>query len=222
MKSRKNSMDTDTLNFKKSSGLIPVIVQDARTGFVLMQGWMNREALDKTKAQGTVTFFSRSKKRLWTKGETSGNFLRVKNILADCDRDCLLIKAIPSGPVCHTGQETCFGETKTAEDTQYPAGNKQPGDELLFLGELEQLLRKRKTADPEKSYTSMLLASGPKRIAKKLGEEAVELVLEADNNDDKRFIEEAADLLYHLDVLLISRSLGLRDIVRELKNRHKS
>lgn len=215
-------MDTEILDFNKSGGLIPAIVQDARTNLVLMQGWMNREALVKTKAEGTVTFYSRSKKRLWTKGETSGNFMQVKEILADCDRDCLLIKVIPSGPVCHTGEATCFGEPKkVTQAEQHDAEQARPGDDLLFLEELEQLLKTRKTADPEKSYTSKLLGSGHKRIAKKLGEEAVELVLEADNNDDQRFIEEAADLLYHLDVLLISRGLGFRDVVRELKARHK-
>ncbi len=214
-------MDTDNIQFSKSGGLIPVVIQDTRTNIVLMQGWMNREALEKTKAESVVTFFSRSKKRLWTKGETSGNYLKVNQILVDCDKDCLLIKVIPSGPVCHTGQETCFGETNAADEVKYSGANKQPNDELLFLGQLEELLNKRKNADPAKSYTSRLLAAGHKQIAKKLGEEAVELVLEAQNNDDKRFIEEAADLLYHLDVLLISRELGFRDIVTELKTRHK-
>lgn len=209
------------MDFNKSGGLIPAIVQDDRTGLILMQAWMNREALEKTMANGILTFYSRSKERLWTKGETSGNFLELKSIHSDCDRDCLLIKVLPTGPACHTGQESCFGESNAAKKERQASGDRLATEELLFLAKLEQVLRDRKKSDPEKSYTAMLLASGMKQIAKKLGEEAVELVLEAQNQDNKRFIEEAADLLYHLEVLLIARDLGIKDIVSELKQRHK-
>lgn len=182
--------------------MLPVVVQDETTGRVLMQAWMNPDALAATQASGKVTFFSRSKNRLWTKGETSGNFLYVKKILTDCDRDSLLVMADPVGPACHLGTESCF--------------NPPP-----FLEYLENLLKGRMTADPEKSYTARLFAGGPKRIAKKLGEEAVELALEAENGTQDRFIEETADLIYHLSVLMISRGISWKQITEALEKRHR-
>ncbi len=202
-------MDPETLNFSKGGGLIPAIVQDAASGSVLMQAYMNRDALNRTLSTGKVTFFSRSKQKLWTKGETSGNYLLLGEILADCDRDCLLIRARPQGPACHTGQNSCFGVQ--AEDDR---------PSLLFLHTLENLLRDRKNADPGSSYTARLLAEGPKKIAKKLGEEAVEVVLEAEQGSRERLIEEAADLVYHLSVLLLSRELSWEDVAAELEKRH--
>ncbi len=215
-------MNPDELNFAKGNGLLPVIAQDAETGRVLMQAYMNKEALEKTQASGKLTLFSRTKKRLWTKGETSGNVLRVKELLADCDSDCLLAKVEPAGPACHTGQDTCFGEENrhgVAEEQKPPDGDQATS--VSFLASLEDFLRKRQTADPAESYTARLFAKGVKHIAKKLGEEAVEVVLESEAGERQRFVEEAADLLYHLDVLLIAKGLGLADIVHELKTRHK-
>jgi phosphoribosyl-AMP cyclohydrolase / phosphoribosyl-ATP pyrophosphohydrolase len=220
-------MDTDKLNFNKSGGLIPVIAQDALSGKVLMQAYMNRQALEQTLSEGRLTLFSRSKNRIWTKGETSGNFMMVTDILPDCDKDCLLIKVTPSGPACHTGQDTCFGESN-------PLGVVRPGGEadiqgnqnaagaFLFLEKLEQLLKERKLSDPQKSYIAQLFAAGTKQIAKKLGEEAVELVLEAERGEPQRFIEEAADLVYHLSVLLLSRDMEWEDLIHELQKRHGS
>lgn len=215
----RNIMDPNTLNFGKSGDLLPVIVQDDFTHRVLMQAWMNKEALVQTMDTGKLTFFSRSRNRLWTKGETSGNVLFLTKIMTDCDKDCLLVKARPAGPACHTGDDTCFGEeNKSAEIIQKAVEG--DNDRLGFLNELERLLIGRKTADPSTSYTARLFKAGPKRIAKKLGEEVVELVLEAETGERQRFIEEAADLLYHLDVLLIARGMGWKEVVRELRNRH--
>jgi phosphoribosyl-AMP cyclohydrolase / phosphoribosyl-ATP pyrophosphohydrolase len=193
-------------NFEKLSGLLPAVVQDAVTDKVLMLGFMNPEAYDKTLESGLVTFFSRSRKQLWTKGETSGNFLRVKEILTDCDNDTLLIKALPDGPVCHTGADTCFNEMN------------QPGIE--FLQKLEAVIESRRDAGEKESYTARLLAGGPRKAAKKVGEEAVELAMEADNPDTDRFLDEAADLVYHLQVLLAARNLKLGDVGRVLAQRH--
>lgn len=212
-------MNTEKLNFDKSGGLLPVVAQDAETNIVLMQGWINREALAKTMESGKLTFFSRSKNRLWTKGESSGNFLLVKDILADCDNDCLLAKVEPAGPACHTGQDTCFGEDNTLAGRKAADKEDEHGG-LAFLDELESILRSRQSADPSISYTARLFASGPGRIAKKVGEEAVELILEAESGDRQRFVEEAADLLYHMDVLLIHRGMGWKDVVDELRVRH--
>ncbi len=212
-------MDLNKLKFHKAGGLIPVIVQDNATNIVLMQAWMNREALEKTMESGKLTFFSRSRKRLWTKGESSGNFLLLKDMLADCDNDCLLAKVVPAGPACHTGEDTCFGE-ENPSIRNHQKGINSDEDSLGFLGELERLLEGRKTADPSKSYTAKLFGSGTKRIAKKVGEEAVELILEAENGDQQRFTEEAADLLYHMNVLLIHRGMGWKDVVNELRKRH--
>lgn len=196
------------LDFDKLNGLIPAVVQDAATDKVLMVGFMNREALEKTRQTGMVTFYSRTRRQIWTKGETSRNYLRVKDIIADCDGDTLLVKALPDGPVCHTGNDTCFNEV-----------NQQ---NLSFLNTLEGIIESRKDQLPNESYTAKLLNAGVKRIAKKVGEEAVELVLEAENPDDKRFLSEAADLLYHLQVLLAARNLSLTDVSSTLKVRHTS
>jgi phosphoribosyl-ATP pyrophosphohydrolase/phosphoribosyl-AMP cyclohydrolase len=195
------------LDFEKSGGLIPVIVQDAKTAKVLMLGYMNSEALEKTKAENRVTFFSRSKNRLWTKGETSGNFLEVVSITEDCDNDTLLIKANPRGPVCHKGSDTCFNETNPSN--------------ALFLEHLENIIHDRKNNPSAKSYTSELFAKGINKIAQKVGEEAVELVIEAKDNNKELFIGEAADLLYHYLVLLAAKDLTLSDVIKKLEERHK-
>lgn len=193
------------VDFKKyADGLAPVIVQDANTSVVLMLGYMNEDALKKTTDCGQVTFFSRSKNRLWTKGETSGNFLHVKNILIDCDEDAILIKAVPSGPVCHTGADTCFNEK----------------NERSFLKELQGLISDRKKELPENSYTTSLFEKGVNAIAQKVGEEAVEVVIEALGNDDERFRNESADLLFHFLVLLEQKNIPLSEIEQVLKNRH--
>jgi phosphoribosyl-AMP cyclohydrolase / phosphoribosyl-ATP pyrophosphohydrolase len=223
------ALDPGTIDFGKGGGLVPVIVQDAASGKVLMQAFMDADALAVTQSSGRVTFFSRSKNRLWTKGESSGNYLEVKNILADCDRDCLLVLAEPSGPTCHTGTESCFdgeqGEAPPAPSfaaTPAAAISQYTRSPFEFLAYLENLLSERRHADPETSYTARLLAGGPKRIAKKLGEEAVELALEAEHGEPERFREEAADLVYHLSVLLVSKGMGWKEVLEELEKRHKS
>ncbi|MDR1779703.1 MAG: bifunctional phosphoribosyl-AMP cyclohydrolase/phosphoribosyl-ATP diphosphatase HisIE [Tannerella sp.] len=195
------------LNFDKSGGLIPAIIQDAQTGSVLMLGFMNQEAYNKTLEIKKVTFFSRTRQCLWTKGETSGNYLHVVDILVDCDNDTLLIKARPDGPVCHTGEDTCFGEKN--------------GEGVCFLAYLQDFIERRYHEMPEGSYTTSLFRDGVNRMAQKVGEEAVETVIEATNGTDERFIYEASDLIYHLIVLLTSKGYSLKDIANELKNRHK-
>ncbi len=200
------------MDFEKLNGLIPVIIQDANTDTVLMLGFMNSEALDRTREEGKVTFFSRTKNRLWTKGEESGNFLHVVEILEDCDKDTLLIKANPAGPVCHTGSETCFNEKNIASPD--PEG-------LSFIAQLQQLIHKRKIEMPEGSYTTSLFNAGINKIAQKVGEEAVELVIEAKDNNDELFLNEAADLLYHLLVLLTAKGKDIKDVVAVLEQRHK-
>ncbi len=192
---------------KDSAGLIPAIIQDAETGKVLMLGYMNQEAYEKTKAEGLVSFFSRSRQTLWTKGETSGNFLHVVSIAEDCDHDTLLIKVHPDGPVCHTGTDTCWGETNEAED-------------VMFLKELQDFIEKRHQEMPEGSYTTSLFKKGTNKIAKKLGEEAVECVIGATSGDDENFIYESADVLYHLIVLLTHKGYRIEDVARELRSRH--
>jgi len=194
------------IDFGKGGGLVPVVVQDYSTLNVLMLGYMNQEAFDKTQSSGLVCFYSRSKGRLWTKGETSGNFLKVKKILVDCDNDTLLIKAEPQGPVCHTGADTCFDED-----------NKQG---IEFLSFLEDFLRKRKGEMPEGSYTTSLFKLGSSKIAQKVGEEAVELVIEAMLKNDENFLNEAADLVYHFIILLLDRGYGLGDVSKILETRH--
>ena len=194
------------IDFDKSNGIVPAIVQDANTCKVLMLGYMNEAALNKTKEFGKVTFFSRSKQRLWTKGETSGNELLTKEILTDCDNDTILIKAVPTGPVCHTGSDTCFEERNT--------------NSLMFLNQLENIIEKRKINPSEKSYTSTLFKEGTSKIAQKVGEEATEVVIEAMQNDIPAFKEECADLLFHLMVLINSMDLSLEDVINTLSKRH--
>lgn len=188
------------------NGLIPAIIQDSETRKVLMLGFMNREAYDRTMESGKVTFYSRSKKRLWTKGEESGNFLRVVSVKADCDDDTLLIEVNPAGPVCHTGTDTCWGEK-----------NEEP---LMFLKLLQDFIDKRREEMPEGSYTTSLFREGINKIAQKVGEEAVETVIEATNGTDERLIYEGADLIYHLIVLLASKGYRIEDLARELSDRH--
>ena len=196
-----------TLDFEKMGGLIPAIVQDNNTNKVVMLGFMNEEALEQTLSSGKVTFFSRTKNRLWMKGETSGNTLSVVSITPDCDNDTLLIKAIPAGPVCHLGTDTCFGE-KNEED-------------IMFLKYLQNFIERRRHEMPEGSYTTTLFQKGINRMAQKVGEEAVETVIEATNGTEDRLIYEASDLIYHLIVLLTSKGLRIDDLARELKKRHK-
>lgn len=193
------------IDFSKSGGLVPVVIQDALTLQVLMVGYMNEEALEKTQKEGKVTFFSRSKNRLWTKGETTGNWLVVDEILTDCDNDTILIKAFPQGPTCHTGSTSCFGEK--------PAKG--------FIYELEKVIEQRITENPEGSYTSRLFSRGVNKVAQKVGEEAVELVIEAKDDNIDLFSNEAADLLYHFLILLKTKNLKLEDIESVLLNRHK-
>lgn len=195
-----------TLDFSKMDGLVPAIIQDDKTQKVLMLGFMNEEAYNKTKETGKVTFWSRTKNRLWTKGETSGNFLNVVSMEADCDNDTLLIKVTPTGPVCHTGADTCWGEK-----------NENP---LAFLGELQRFIEKRYEEMPEGSYTTSLFQSGVGRMAQKVGEEAVESVIEAMACNNERLIYEASDMIYHLMVLLTSKGLKFEDLATELQKRH--
>ncbi len=199
----------DTLDWDKSQGLLPAVVQDTQDGAVLMLGYMNREALAATQASGRVTFYSRSKQRLWTKGETSGHFLEVRAIAADCDGDALLILAHPLGPVCHRGTRTCFGEDAPQTAAQ-PYG---------FLGVLTQTIRQRIDARPPGSYTAKLLDEGPRRIAQKVGEEGLELALASVAQGDEEVIGEAADLLYHVVLLLEAKGLSLARVVAELATR---
>ena len=194
------------LDFDKMNGLIPAIIQDNYTQKVLMLGFMNKEAYEKTVETGKVTFFSRTKNRLWTKGEESGNFLDVVSVKADCDNDTLLIMANPQGPVCHKGTDTCWGE-KNEQD-------------IMFLKELQDFIDKRHEEMPEKSYTTSLFKAGVNKMAQKVGEEAVETIIEACNGTDERLIYEGADLLYHLIVLLTSKGYRIEDLARELKERH--
>ena len=195
------------LDFKKMDGLIPAIIQDSYTAKVLMLGFMNEEAYQKTVDTKKVTFYSRTRKTLWTKGETSGNFLNVVSIAEDCDQDTLLIKVIPEGPVCHTGADTCWGEE-----------NKQ---DILFLSYLQDFICKRYNEMPEGSYTTSLFQKGINRMAQKVGEEAVESVFEATNGTDDRLLYEASDLIYHLIVLLTSKGHRIEELAEELKTRHK-
>ncbi len=196
------------MNFTKySDGLAPAVIQDADTNKVLMLGYMNAESLEKTKSEGRVTFFSRSRQCLWTKGETSGNFLNVVSIAEDCDQDALLIKVHPEGPVCHTGADTCWNETNEASD-------------VMFLKELQDFIDKRKEEMPEGSYTTSLFKKGTAKIAKKLGEEAVEAVIGAMADDEENFIYECGDVIYHMIVLLTHKGKRIEDVCRELKSRH--
>jgi phosphoribosyl-ATP pyrophosphohydrolase/phosphoribosyl-AMP cyclohydrolase len=202
----------DELDWSKSGGLLPAIVQDAESGAVLMLGYMNREALAATQSSGRVTFWSRSKQRLWTKGETSGHFLQVRDMAADCDADTLLILATPHGPVCHLGTRSCFGESPP----QAAAGR------IGFLATLEGVIAERLSTRPEGSYTAKLMAEGTRRIAQKVGEEGLELALASVAQPDDEVVAEAADLVYHLMLLLKARHLSLPRVVAELEARHES
>lgn len=194
------------VDFKKyGDGLVPAIIQDYSTHKVLMMGFMNKEALQKTETSGRVTFYSRSKKRLWTKGEESGNYLELKSIAVDCDNDTLLIKAHPLGPVCHTGADTCWSEKNHHED---------------FLYYLEDIINLRSKASPDESYVAKLFANGINKIAQKVGEEAVEMVIEAKDNNDELFLNESADLLFHYLVLLNAKGYKLQDVIIVLQKRH--
>ena len=190
------------------NGLVPAIIQDSYTQKVLMLGYMNKEAYEKTVATGKVTFYSRSRQCLWTKGETSGNFLEVVSMKSDCDNDTLLVQAHPTGPVCHTGADTCWGD-KNEQD-------------IMFLKELQDFIDQRHAEMPEHSYTTSLFKSGVNKMAQKVGEEAVETVIEACNGTDERLIYEGADLIYHLIVLLTSKGYRIEDLARELKERHSA
>lgn len=194
------------IDFEKGDGLVPAIVQDFRTGTVLMLGYMNKEALSKTQNDRIVTFYSRSKARLWTKGESSGNKLIVHDLIADCDSDTILIKAEPTGPICHTGSDTCFGEK-----------NRSSGEFLLLL---QEIIRERKESLSPDSYTTKLFRSGLGRIAQKVGEEAVETVIASLDREKGAVVSEAADLIFHLMVLLVEKGISLEDVVSELQSRH--
>ena len=196
------------INFEKQNGLVPAIIQDSVTLNVLMLGYMNEEAYKKTVSTKKVTFYSRSRKCLWTKGETSGNYLELVSIKTDCDNDTLLIRAIPHGPTCHTGTDTCWGEDN----------KKNP---VLFLTELQDFINKRHEEMPENSYTTSLFKDGTERMAQKVGEEALEAVIEAVKSDNKRLIYESSDMLYHLIVLLTSKGLRIEQVISELAERHQ-
>lgn len=199
--------DNITPDFTKGNGLLPAIVQDATTGKVLMQGYMNAEALEKTRQEGKVTFWSRSKERLWTKGETSQNYLLVEDILLDCDGDSILIKANPQGPTCHTGADTCY--------------NEQNSSRTGFIDQLRSIIKDRKENPSDKSYTASLFAKGINKVAQKVGEEAVELVIEAKDDNKELFMGEAADLLFHYLVLLEAKGYSLDEVIGVLEERHR-
>ncbi|EHW0692586.1 TPA: bifunctional phosphoribosyl-AMP cyclohydrolase/phosphoribosyl-ATP diphosphatase HisIE [Vibrio parahaemolyticus] len=200
---------SERINWEKVDGLVPAIVQDFQSSQVLMMGYMNQDALAKTGETGQVTFFSRTKERLWTKGETSGNVLQLVNISLDCDKDTLLVRVNPIGPTCHTGTTTCWD------------GDAQEESQMVWLHQLEQLLAARKSADPDSSYTASLYARGTKRISQKVGEEGVEVALAATSGDKAELVCESADLIYHLLVLLQDQGLSMNDVVNKLKERHK-
>lgn len=209
MSNASNAADAASLNWEKGSGLLPAVVQDASTGKVLMLGYMNREALEVTLKTQKVTFFSRSKQRLWTKGETSGHVLQLVSWYVDCDQDTLLITVNPIGPTCHTGTTSCFGnEDFTAAET------------LSFLSKLESVITQRIAEKPEGSYTARIWEKGRTRMAQKVGEEGVEVALAAVTQDDSQLISESADLIFHLALLLKNRDLSLLDVVKELQMRH--
>lgn len=196
------------IDFGKMGGLVPVVIQDSETMKVLMLGFMDEDAYNKTVETGKVTFYSRSRKCLWTKGETSGNFLNVVSIMNDCDNDTLLIKVVPEGPVCHTGADTCWGEENKANP-------------LAFLSTLQDFIEKRREEMPEGSYTTSLFKDGINRIAQKVGEEALETVIEAVNGQDDRLVYEASDMFYHLIVLLTEKGLRIERVAEELRDRHQ-
>lgn len=195
------------INYDSTTGLVPAIIQDVNTKTVLMLGYMNEEALNITNETGKVTFFSRSRNQLWTKGETSGNFLLLKSIAVDCDSDALLIQAEPTGPVCHTGSDTCWNETNTSS--------------LSFLNKIEAIISDRKENPDANSYTSSLFTKGINKVAQKVGEEAVELVIEAKDSNNELFVNEAADLLFHFLILLKAKNMELADVIKVLEERNK-
>ena len=199
------------MNFDKMQGLIPAIIQDAETRQVLMLGYMNKEAYDITVQTGKVTFWSRSRQTIWTKGETSGNYLNVVDIKNDCDQDTLLIRVHPTGPVCHTGTDTCWGEKNEVLTDNNP---------LLFLSELQDFIEERHRQMPEGSYTTSLFKDGLNRMAQKVGEEALELVIEAVNGSNERMVYEGSDMLYHLIVLMTSKCMRIEQLAEELMQRH--
>ena len=203
-------IDPDSIDFTKGDGLVPAIVQDADTGAVLMLGYMNREALEQTLARKRAVFFSRSKQRLWEKGETTGHTLDVVDVALDCDNDTLLVTAHPRGPACHNGTVTCFGDA-----TRSAAGD------IAFLSKLESVIAQRASDKPENSYTARLLAKGLGKVAQKVGEEGVETALAGAGESEQKVIEESADLLFHLLVLLRARGLTLAQVVRQLESRHR-
>jgi phosphoribosyl-ATP pyrophosphohydrolase/phosphoribosyl-AMP cyclohydrolase len=202
--------DIDSVDFAKGGGLVPAVIQHAGTGAVLMLGYMSSEALRETFSRRHVVFFSRSKQRMWEKGETSGHFLELDSVRTDCDRDTLLITAWPHGPVCHVGTVTCFGSN--------PAST---AEKLAFLSTLEAVIARRAAEQPEDSYTARLFAQGPRRIAQKIGEEGVEVALAAVTESDDKLISESADLVFHLLVMLKKRGLSLENVVAELRTRHE-
>jgi phosphoribosyl-ATP pyrophosphohydrolase/phosphoribosyl-AMP cyclohydrolase len=206
------------IDFDKMGGLVPAIIQDADTRQVLMLGFMNREAYEKTMETKKVTFWSRTRQTLWTKGETSGNFLHLVDIKIDCDNDTLLVKVHPDGPTCHTGTDTCWGEENTPAPCR--ASDLPNADNLLFLQELQDFIERRHEEMPEGSYTTRLFKDGVNKMAQKLGEEALETVIEATNGTNDKLIYEASDMLYHLLVLLTSKGLRIEDIAQELQKRH--
>ena len=208
MNNSNNRITNMDIDFDKSGGLVPVIIQDAATRQVLMLGYMNREAYEKTLAEKRVTFWSRSRNCLWTKGETSGHFLDLVDMKVDCDNDTLLVRVTPHGPVCHTGTDTCWGEENAANP-------------LLFLSELQDFINRRREEMPEGSYTTSLFKDGLNRMAQKVGEEALEAVIEAVNGTDDRLLYEASDMFYHLIVLLASKGLRIEQVADELAERHK-
>lgn len=201
------TQNTIAPDFAKGDGLLPVIIQDATTGKVLMQGFMNAEALEKTRQEGKVTFWSRSKERLWTKGETSENYLLVEEILLDCDQDSILIKANPQGPTCHTGADTCYNERNSSRTG--------------FIDQLRSIIKDRKENPSDKSYTASLFAKGINKVAQKVGEEAIELVIEAKDDNKDLFMGEAADLLFHYLVLLEAKGYSLDEVIEVLEERHR-
>ncbi|CAM3616192.1 bifunctional phosphoribosyl-AMP cyclohydrolase/phosphoribosyl-ATP diphosphatase HisIE [Vibrio aquimaris] len=202
------SLLIERINWSKVDGLVPAIIQDFRSSQVLMMGYMNQEALAKTAETGKVTFFSRTKERLWTKGEASGNALQLINMSLDCDNDTLLVKVEPIGPTCHLGNTSCW-DVDPQEESQ-----------MVWLSQLERLLEARKNADPESSYTASLYAKGTKRISQKVGEEGVEVALAATSGDKSELVCESADLVYHLMVLLQDQGLSMNDVINKLKQRH--
>ncbi len=200
---------SERVDWEKVDGLVPAIIQDYNSSQVLMMGYMNPEALEKTHQSGNVTFYSRTKQRLWTKGETSGNVLQLRDIALDCDRDTLLIKVEPVGPTCHLGTTTCWDGDKPLET------------QMVWLHQLEQLLAERKSADPDSSYTASLYARGTKRISQKVGEEGVEVALAATSGDKAELVCESADLIYHLMVLLQEQGMSMSTVIDKLRERHQ-